>query len=153
MKNQKILTDHSHIVINFQLNPACLHTPLSLSKITRKFNYFLFFYELSNCPKGNFEPIARRQAHSPDVNHCTFSNLIWNSQGALWDWVPKSGPTHQWDFHQEPSNQSDGRAYFRKAGKACDINKNWHILVDLGQLEDEMPLTACKFEAFGVQKC
>ena len=32
------------------------------------------------------------------------------------------------------------RAYFRKAGYACGMNKKGHILVNLGQFEDETPL-------------
>ena len=44
------------------------------------------------------------------------------------------------------------RAYFRKAGYACGMNKKGHILVNLGQFEDETPLTICKFKVLGVRK-
>ena len=40
------------------------------------------------------------------------------------------------------------RTYFRQAGHACGVNEKGYILVNLGQLEDEAPLTACKFKIF-----
>ena len=30
-----------------------------------------YFYQTFGCPKANFGPLARRQPHSPDVNHST----------------------------------------------------------------------------------
>ena len=36
--------------------------------ITNDFN--VIFYHLFGCPKLNFEPLTKRQPHSPSVNHC-----------------------------------------------------------------------------------
>ena len=42
----------------------------------------------------------------------------------------------------------NNRTYFRQAGHACGMNEKGYTLVNLGQLEDEAPLTACKFKVF-----
>ena len=39
-----------------------------------------FLRQLFSYPKANF--LMRRQRHSPDVNHCTLSNLTRRSLGA-----------------------------------------------------------------------
>ena len=35
-----------------------------------------------------------------------------------------------------------GRAYFRKVGRACSMDKKAHILVNLGQFKDGNPLNS-----------
>ena len=42
--------------------------------------------------------------------------------------------------------------HFRKARHACGMNEKGYILVNLGQFEDEAPLTACKYKDFGVRE-
>ena len=44
------------------------------------------------------------------------------------------------------------RAYFRKAGHACVITKKGHILINLEQFEDKMPLNSMQIKVFGVRK-
>ena len=49
--------------------------------ITNDFNVIIF-YHLFGCPKLNFEPLTKRESHTPSVNHCAI-----------------------FEYHQEPHNE------------------------------------------------
>ena len=63
------------------------------------FFYFIFLSLLFGCPTANFEPLSRRQSHSPDVTHLRFTYSTQRSPGtSYWGWVPKPGRA----FFKEP---------------------------------------------------
>ena len=61
-------------------------------------------------------------------------------------------PTMSFSFTAHKSTRLMYQGVFRKTRHECAMSKKRHILINLGQSEDEMPL-ACKFKVAGVRKC
>lgn len=66
--------------------------------ITNDFNVIIF-YHLSGCPKLNFEPLTKRESHTPSVNHCAIFQFDPNITRNL---ITRLSRVHLWDSNWEP---------------------------------------------------